>query len=451
REALLAELAPPADPEVAAQVDEVRALLAKISANTGTGRHDQSRTLARDAVARAEALGYRPLTAEALVSLGRLQEQAGELAEAETSLQRAYWAAEASHHETTKAEAAALIVTVVGVRLARPGDVNVWRELALAILERVGQGREVQGTVLSSLGALARHQGDLARALDYYKRALELYLALRGPEHPTVALARNNVAAVLAVTGERSEALAQFEAALASLEASFGPRHPLVGYVLINIGMIQYVLGDLDRAAAFQERALTLYDELGPDHPNVAAASNNLATVHLARRDYDLARDHLDVALAIRERHLDLDHPDLAPTLINTGMVALEEGSLDDAERYFLAAASILERHFGPDTPALFYSLTGRGRLELARGRPYAATLLLEEALTKTRLAADDRELALCQFALAQALVELHGVDAQALELAGRARAAYDVDDVHLAARRDEIAAWMRSVAPGGS
>jgi len=69
-------------------------------------------------------------------------------------------------------------------------------------------------------------------------------------------------------------------------------------------------LGDLAGARAHYERALAIWEkQLGPEHPNVAWAVNNLGMVLKALGDLDVARAHLERALQIFRQSLGEDHP----------------------------------------------------------------------------------------------------------------------------------------------
>ena len=65
-----------------------------------------------------------------------------------------------------------------------------------------------------------------------------------------------------------------------------------------------------------------LQQRLGPDHPNVAVALNNLSSAHARLGDYHtqkIQKALLERALKIEEQHFGPDHPDVAATLNNLG------------------------------------------------------------------------------------------------------------------------------------
>jgi hypothetical protein len=67
---------------------------------------------------------------------------------------------------------------------------------------------------------------------------------------------------------------------LAIDEAALGPDHPRVALDRNNLGLLLRELGDLDGAKTQLERALAIDEAaLGPDHPRVAAVAANLASL----------------------------------------------------------------------------------------------------------------------------------------------------------------------------
>src|SRR5947209_16159620 len=75
-------------------------------------------------------------------------------------------------------------------------------------------------------------------------------------------------------------------------------------------------------------------------------------------------------ALAIRERALGRDHPDVAAALNNLALLYDKEGRYDEAEPLYERALVIQEKSFGPNHPNVGISLNNLAALCLARG-PY--------------------------------------------------------------------------------
>ena len=92
---------------------------------------------------------------------------------------------------------------------------------------------------------------------------------------------------------------------------------------------------------------------LGPDHPDVATALNNLAFVYKDQGSYSEAEAHYKRALAIDEDKLGKDHPKTASTITGLANVYRAEGKYADAEALYKRALTIREEKLSRDHPVL--------------------------------------------------------------------------------------------------
>ena len=98
------------------------------------------------------------------------------------------------------------------------------------------------------------------------------------------------------------------------------------------------------RSLAIQEKAL------GPDHPDVATALNNLADLYRIE-GVSPTRAAYKRSLAIREKVLGPDHPDVAAALNNLAALYVGQGRYADAEPLYKRSLTIQRKPFGPDHP----------------------------------------------------------------------------------------------------
>jgi tetratricopeptide (TPR) repeat protein len=151
-------------------------------------------------------------------------------------------------------------------------------ERAIKIWEaNLGSDHPQVATGVSNLGSVLRDLGDLAGAQAAFERALKIDEAVYGPDHPSVAIRVNNLGDVFRDLGDLAGAQAAFERALKIDEAVYGPDHPSVATLVSNLGNALRGLGDLAGAQAAFERALKIDETAyGPDHPSVGRDVNNL-------------------------------------------------------------------------------------------------------------------------------------------------------------------------------
>jgi eukaryotic-like serine/threonine-protein kinase len=443
RDLLVRKLNPPA--EHREEVRAVRTELSRAAALQRTGAYAAGLEVALDALERAQALDWPPLTAAARLRLGRLLDKTGAHAEAEETLEAAYFGAAKAGAVEVATDAADVLVHVVGYRLARHAEGLRWSRLAeigLASLPDVAGVREAIHFHNLANVHWATGTYDVAKGL--YERALAIYEKTLGLEHPDVAMSLNNLAAVHLAMGTHDEAKRLFERALAIREKALGLEHPDVAMSLNNLALVHHAVGTYDEAKELFERALVIDEKaLGPEHPDVARSLSYLAAIHQAMGTYDEAKGLCERGLAIYEKALGLEHPDVAMSLNNLAAVHLAMGTRDEAKGLFERALAIYEKAMGPEHPLVAHPLVGLARLALYQGRVADAVAFAERAV-KIRENADApaADLAGARFVLARATWDAGEDRSHALGLAEAARQGWR-ETGHNAEEVAETEAWL--------
>jgi eukaryotic-like serine/threonine-protein kinase len=462
--ALLAPVPPPASAEVRSGVAALRPRLARAKALEDLGQYAAGIELAQGLAGEAAALGYWPLTAEALLRLGILEERDGRPEAAET-LGQAAEAAAAGGDARAAAEAFTHLVRVYAYVKADHDRARRYADLATAALSRLGEPGELEAELADYRGRLAYQQADYQGALEQHLRALALKRRILGDEHPEVAASLLRIATVRGELGALGEARADARRAVAIYRRALGPSHPRLVAALLNLGNFQYRDNDLQAALATDQRALDLAlrvfgpghrqvadaryhlgavyfglgrvaealaqfhqaldaftAELGPDHPRVAEVLSAIASAEERRGDQRAALGLYRRALAIQEKVYDGDHPWVAATLYNLGVAVKELGEAQTAEGYFRRCLKIWEASYGEHHYLVAHALTGLGQALIGEGRPAEALAPLERALAMGDVyASDESQLGDVEFALARALMESGGDRERASSLAAAA------------------------------
>ena len=136
------------------------------------------------------------------------------------------------------------------------------------------------GRLLNQTGVYLKGHAQFAEAKGMHERALAIYEAEYGPDHPDVATNLNNLGLVLKALGDMEGAKKMFERALVIGEAAYGPDHPQVAIYVNNLGGVLQDIEDMEGAKKMFERALAIDAyTYGPDHPKQAIVVNNLGFV----------------------------------------------------------------------------------------------------------------------------------------------------------------------------
>ncbi|HSN29942.1 MAG TPA: serine/threonine-protein kinase [Kofleriaceae bacterium] len=391
--ALLADVPPP---EAKAQADEVAAVRKELEhahAEEKLGHYKAARQLAEPLLPAARATKYDAVVAEAQLQLGRLQQQLGDGAAADT-LRDAMHTAEQAGDNTTMLDASAWLIftltthesqfdraqEVAGFAEAAaaheqpPMDVYVRLQDTIALLdasqnridqaqaryektlalagEKLGPDHAGTLTTLNQYATVLRDRGKLEDARKAYERVVESREKTLGPDHPDVAAALGNVGIVYRMEGKFDQAKAAYDRALKIDKASYGDSHPEVGTILNDIGSLYADEQDPQKALDYYRQALAMWETTyGKDNvallPALANVGGQLSELH----QYDDARDTLERALAISEAAQGHDNPHEAGILNNLALVDEAQGNLDAAMATFERARKISEKVGGPESP----------------------------------------------------------------------------------------------------
>jgi tetratricopeptide (TPR) repeat protein len=106
-------------------------------------------------------------------------------------------------------------------------------------------------------------------------------------------------------TGRYAEAVPLARRALAIREKALGPDHPAVGGALNNVAELYRAQGRYAEAEPLYKRTASIFEKaLGADHPDVGTSLNNLAELYRAQGRYAEAEPLYKRSLAIREKAL---------------------------------------------------------------------------------------------------------------------------------------------------
>ena len=489
--ALQAVVPLPADPVARAAVEAVRRTLAKANSLLTTGRYSDGLSLATDAARRAEALGYAPLSAEALYLRSQLEARGGDARAAEATARAGLLAAGDGRADALAALGWTNLMFILGNDLQRPDDALALQTAAEAALHRAGSDPRTMATLWDAIGAALQNKGAPEPSRTYRERALAIRERVFGPDHLEVATTLLRLANTLNTLDRPTEAQTLLERALAIYQRTLGPEHPDVAKIENNLGNAYLQTGDAARALERYQRAIDITARaLGPDHPDLGSRLNNRGIVLDGLGRYDEAVGSFVRAISVLERAYGPDHREAVGGRAKLGATYMHQGKLDDARRELERSVASFERTLGPMHIDLWFPLDSLGELALQRhdlaaahrflvraraillaplgpAHPYIAAVdsdLADLALAEGRIA-DARSLAErsvqilaahptdltfaeSQFVLARVLWTAPADRPRAVAIARAARDAYE----HAGAQRSrsavEIAAWLDARNP---
>jgi tetratricopeptide (TPR) repeat protein len=432
--------------------DEVAAVqreLARAGALEATGAYDEGLLIARESLARAEALAWPPLVAAAGTQTGRLLFHAGAYAEAETVLTEAYFEA-ARANVDEQAFAAASYLTVACGELGKHAEGERWSKHADVVLGRLPDpARAREATQLGHLALVLHAKGEYQRAEALHEEALAIWQASLGADHPRVAGSLLNLGLTDMTLHRLQSARARTERALQLREQALGSDHPRVAETLDQLAGIAWKAGAYDEARVLLERALQILEvALGPEHPQVGGSLNNLANVAWKRGERERAKALFERSLAIAEKTLPEDHPDLARGLNNLGAANVQLGEPARAKAMLERALALREKVLGRRHLETALTLTNLADAQMALGASREAGDLYQRALAIQQEALGPDHVAAAGTLLGMVRVSLeHRRPDEAVALAERALAICEKAEIPghlLASARFHLATALR-------
>ncbi|HET6582494.1 MAG TPA: tetratricopeptide repeat protein, partial [Nannocystaceae bacterium] len=482
-DALQRGVAPPPVESIEA-ITDVRAEVQAALVLDRAGRTQSAQARFEDAVARAEALGWRPLQVELEAARQRLSRPHGDATAEAKRLRGVLDTALAVGDLRSALEIANDLGWQWGY-LEHDRDRGLeWIATARALAEQIDFDWLTEVRVLNNEAVIRAAALDFDGAAPLFERALAL-----AEEHDHDGLRpvqlRANLAAFWAERGEYRRAADLLEATREGYQALIGDNHPRIGDVYANLGSAYLMLADPERAATSFDRAQAIFDPiLPPDHPQRAHVLSGRATLERMRgnraRAIELAREALAMRRTLKQdREVAHASTNLATALLDGDRDGPEV--LAEADALAVAAFEImkdgppglrftplalridiaLRRNDVADATALLESLTsavaqteltGEKRLSLHVLAVRTGLARHDDAAVKAAIDAGEAELLRSAellplptelFALAEGRWELDYDRPRAIELAARSLAILEKRN-DVSGRRDEVREWLR-------
>lgn len=464
----------PRDDLEASAVEGVRSEIGRARVLGEVGRNAEGLEIARAAVERSRELSHRPVQAEALLLVGQLQEQAGDVAAAREALLEAAVAAKAGHHDEYEARAWIALVGTVGHKHAEFDRAREWGRVAQAVLEGMGGDDALQADLLQNIATVEfadsagdKAMGRLDEALelrratvgpdhplvadtldkmafaslmmrDYeeahrqHLRALEIREKALGPDHPAVATSHRSVGFALTRLGRDEDAREHYERTLGIRKAALGPDNPEVAKILGDLGSLHSRLGDAEKGERFHRQAVDILSVDGAPTPALGAAHYALGATLEAADKLAEARTEFQTALEIRREIFGPAHPFVVGVESSLAELAEREGDWARAAGHYQNIVDATDASGGKHDASYGSALGLLGRARFEAGEVGPAVHALEGA---AELVDEDAQL---EFWLARALWREGKARGRALELAQSAAASTEGE------LRAEIEAWLK-------
>jgi len=293
---------PPPPAEVADEVAALANELARAQVGIEAASPDAV-AQAEHTVARARALGYRPLLARALLAHGRALLALDQRDRADAPLAEAYTHAFAVGDHATAVEAFARAAWVRSMTSVEQARALAGLDVVTAIAERLGpRDRFAHALLHNNAGVVLLGAGQPARARERLTTALALAREVTGPGEVELAVVRTNLALVAHDDAERERLYAE---AITALTARLGEDHPLTLDARLAAA---FSTSDESTTRAALRPVCERYAQLHPEYrAMIVECASELTALALASGDVEAARASIAMTLSAAGEDVALD------------------------------------------------------------------------------------------------------------------------------------------------
>jgi tetratricopeptide (TPR) repeat protein len=321
---------PPPPPAHVETVKQARSLLAHARAQWETFRYDQASQTTQEAQDLIEGIDYPPIHAEVAFERGFALQPLGDADGALEAYRSAIQYASQSGQRDIVHQAVIRAMYLQGYVLEQPDEALALRELNLGLA--AGLDDEARAWAHNTMGAVLDKKGERDEAIDWHRKAVELWSQVGGAEGEGALMARDQLAHALAGAGKHGEAQALIRQSAILRAKRLGSNHPALATSRIRVGEI-LMLGEQYAEAEREFRAgIELISRvLGPEHTAVGRWRNDLADALLAQGKLDEAEAEYQRALDAQAKVYGAAHPNVERSAEGLAKVrAATSASADD-------------------------------------------------------------------------------------------------------------------------
>lgn len=310
------------------------------------GEWEDAEKLTRNALEMMRRLkpGDDLLTAQVLASLGWIAPRLGRMQEAEESFTEALAMMTRLRGEDD-VETASLKIDLASISHNNPAQSEQMVTDAIEdITRKLGDRDLALPRALNLLGAYQQIDGRLAEAEASYQRALDIRLAVHGPDAAEVIDSVQLIAWVASNRGESRRALELMQTYLPHARIATRDDDLLLASYLGRLASCHLACGEKEAAAEYMRETIAAHDRDGQaPKPALATTLAALAVLQAEAGDDDEAMRLAERCLALPKDLLPDGHWVRGEALLATGQVKVHRGEFSDAETRLLESHAILK------------------------------------------------------------------------------------------------------------
>ena len=275
-------------------------------------------------------------------------------------------------------------IETLGYILFHMGDSDSAKRYTMLLRNEPDLEPQQRATVYNNLGLLASKHDRANEALDLYHQALAIYRSITPITSDLSALTATtlgNIASIDYQLGVYDRAIRTYHEVLSMQRTAFGQcDNELTITTLSNLGSAYHSQNQFTKALRYFEQALTVCSRILPEnHPTKATILDNIGNVYDDLGDEGQALENYMKCHEIRMRSLPAGHPSLSSSHVNIGITCVSCGNYSLAREHLESAWTIDQKHKSRLDPVdMAKTLSGFAALYTAQGN-YAQALHYSE------------------------------------------------------------------------
>jgi len=226
-------------------------------------------------------------------------------------------------------------------------------KMAIDIYEQeIGDKDESYATLINNLALLHQDMGNYEQAENLLIEVLEIVEKTLGKNHSYYATSLNNLGISYEAMGNYAKAEVLFIEALQIRAKTIGQEDPEYANTLNNLGALYRSIGNYELSEGLFIKALEIIEAtLGQGSPEFVDYLNNLGMLYQTTNDYEKSEALLLAVLEIRKEVLGTKHPEYATSLNNLALLYDAMENYSEAEKLYLESLTIIENILGKEHP----------------------------------------------------------------------------------------------------
>jgi len=215
-----------------------------------------------------------------------------------------------------------------------------------------GYNHEYVALSFINIGHVQNRLGNYDEAINHFLKALEIYEALDPIPQKELAETYNHIGATFTEVNDHNKAIEYYKGALGILQYNHIKDDKLIANLYNNLGISNYKIGNLVSAEQYFNQSLRITDsEINQNMKSERAISyHQLGILYFDKSDYDFSRKYINKAIKIFTEEGSYRSKDISSCYQTLGEISTNLTDFQNTIKYLNLAIKIIGQEFGDHT-----------------------------------------------------------------------------------------------------